>query len=123
MAMRPSTPTPPAASNTPAAAGAPTYTYVDLPDLAETFADSIGGAFFDGHLLRIEFCVGRLDPTKAQSAPTGRRFPACRLVLSTTAAVELMNTMQRMGAALVKAGVLKATPAQAASGELPATQD
>jgi hypothetical protein len=44
-------------------------------------------------------------------------------VLSTTAAVELMNTMQRMGAALVKAGVLKATPAQAASGELPATQD
>ena len=117
MAPRPPTPAPTAASNAPAAAGAPTYTYVDLPDLAETFADSIGSAFFDGHLLRIEFCVGRLDPTKPQPPPTGRRFPACRLVLSAAAAVELMNTMQRMSAALVKAGVLKSTPAQGASGE------
>ena len=117
MAERPPTQTPTAASNTPAAAGAPTYTYVDLPDLAETFADSIGGAFFDGHLLRIEFCVGRPDPSKPQPPATGRRFPACRLVLSTATAVELMNAMQRMSAALVKAGVLKSTPAQGASGE------
>jgi hypothetical protein len=123
MATRPPTPTPTAVSNASAAAGAPTYTYVDLPDLAETFADSIGSAFFDGHLLRIEFCIGRLDPSKPQSPPTGRRYPACRLVLSTAAAVELMNTVQRMSAALVKAGVLKSTPAQGASGESQTTQN
>jgi hypothetical protein len=123
MATRPPISTPVATSNATAAAGAPTYTYVDLPDLAETFADSIGGVFFDGHSLRIEFCVGRLDPSKPQPPQTGRRFPACRLVLSAAAAVELMNTMQRMSAALIKAGVLKSTPAQGASGEPQATQN
>jgi len=117
MAIRTPTPMPTAASNASLATGAPKYTYVDLPDLAETFADSIGGTIFDGHLLRIEFCVGRLDPSKPQQSPTGRRYPTCRLVLSTAAAVELMNTMQRVSAALVKAGVLKATPAQGASSE------
>lgn len=117
MATPPRTPTPTAASSAPAAAGAPTYTYVDLPDLAETFADSIGGTFFDGNLLRIEFCIGRLDALKPQTSPTGRRYPACRLVLSTTAAVELMNSMQRISAALVKAGVLKPTPAQVGPDE------
>jgi hypothetical protein len=122
MATPPRTPSPTAASNAPAAAGAPTYTYVDLPDLAETFADSIGGTFFDGHLLRIEFCVGRLDAFKPPTSPTGRRYPTCRLVLSTAAAVELMNSMQRVSAALVKAGVLKPTPVQGGPGESQATQ-
>jgi hypothetical protein len=110
-------PTPVVASNAPAAAAAPTYSYVDLPDLAETFADSIGSTFFDGQTLRIEFCVGRLDSFKPQTSPTGRRYPACRLVLSTAAAVELMNSMQRISAALVKAGVLKPTPVQGGPGE------
>ena len=123
MALRPPAPTPTAASNAPPAAETPKYTYVDLPDLAETFADSIGGTYFDGHLLRIEFCVGRLDPSKSQKPPTGQRFPACRLVLSTGAAVELINAMQRMSAVLVKAGVLKATPPQGATGGSHATQN
>ena len=123
MTTRPLNPPPAAASNAPAAAEAPKYTYVDLPDLAETFANSIGSTFFDGHLLRIEFCVGRLDPSKTQPPPTGRRVPACRLVLSTAAAVELMNTMQRVSAALVKAGVLKTTPAQVTSEESRSTRN
>jgi hypothetical protein len=94
------------------AAQGPTFRYVDLPDLAETFADSIESAFFDGQSLRIEFCVGRLDLTKPQAAPTGRRYPTCRLVLSPSAAIDLMNRMQQISAALVKAGVLKPTPIQ-----------
>ena len=38
---------------------------------------------------------------------TGKRYPACRLVLSASAAVDLMNKMQQITAGLIKAGVLK----------------
>jgi hypothetical protein len=34
------------------------------------------------------------------------------LILSPSAAVELMNRMQQVGSALTKAGILKAAPAQ-----------
>jgi hypothetical protein len=75
---------------------APTFQYIDRPDVLETFADSIEGTFFDGQTLRIEFCVNRLDPLKPNTPPTGRRYPACRLVLTPAAAVELMNRMQQI---------------------------
>jgi hypothetical protein len=74
---------------------APTFQYIDRPDVLETFADSIEGTFFDGQTLRIEFCVNRLDPLKPNTPPTGRRYPACRLVLTPAAAVELMNRMRQ----------------------------
>lgn len=37
----------------------------------------------------------------------GRRLPACRLVLTPRAAVELMNQTQQLMARMVQAGVLK----------------
>jgi len=96
----------PAASRPPA-----TIRYVDRPDLAETFADAISGLIFDGQSLRIEFAVTRLDEVKQDGPIAGRRFPACRLVLTPAAAVDLINRMQQVGAALAQAGLTKATPA------------
>jgi len=90
-----------------------TIRYVDRADMAETFADSITGLVFDGQTLRIEFGVTRLDDVKANAPRTARRYPACRLVLSPTTAVELINRMQQIGAALTQAGVMKAAPAKA----------
>jgi alpha-D-ribose 1-methylphosphonate 5-triphosphate synthase subunit PhnI len=87
-----------------------TIRYVDRADMAETFADSITGLVFDGQTLRIEFGVTRLDDVKANAQRTARRYPACRLVLSPATAVELINRMQQIGAALTQAGVVKATP-------------
>jgi hypothetical protein len=87
-----------------------TIRYVDRADMAETFADSITGLVFDGQTLRIEFGVTRLDDIKANTARTARRYPACRLVLSPSTAVELINRMQQIGAALTQAGVVKAAP-------------
>lgn len=84
------------------------FQYVDLPEVSETFADFVHRIQFDGQTLRIEFCVSRLEDQKPPAAATGKRFPACRLVLSATAAVDLMNKMQQITAGLVKAGVLKA---------------
>ena len=88
--------------NTPAQ-----FQYVDRPEVSETFADFVQRIQFDGQTLRIEFCVSRLDDQKPSAPATGKRFPACRMVLSTGAAIDLMNKMQQITAELVKAGVLK----------------
>src|SRR5262245_57045904 len=83
--------------------------HVDLPDLPETFADAIDHIHFDGQTLRVNFGVTRVGVTQAQPTPTtARRYPACRLVLSSGAAIELMNQMQRLKEGLVQAGVIKA---------------
>jgi hypothetical protein len=94
------------------------FRYVDRPDTPETFADSITGLFFDGQTLRIEFAVTRVDEVKPNAPITGRRYPACRVVLPPSAAVELINRMQQVGAALTQAGVVKPTPRP---GEAPKT--
>jgi len=90
--------------------------YLDRPDCLETFADSISGLSFDGQTLRLEFAVTRMDDVKPNTPVSGRRYPVCRLVLQPLAAVDLINRMQQVGAALAKAGVVKATPPAAAQG-------
>ena len=76
----------------------------------EAFADSIHELYFDGQSLRIEFGVTRLDDVEPNAPITGRRFPTQRLVLTPSAAVELINRMQQVGTALAQAGLLKTTP-------------
>src|SRR3954462_7560745 len=99
----------PAAVANPAAQTA-TIRYIDRPECSETFADSINSVYFDGQSLRIEFGITRLDDVKPNTPVTGRRLPAQRMVLPPLAAVELINRMQQVGAALTQAGVLKANP-------------
>jgi hypothetical protein len=84
--------------------------HVDRPDCMEVFADSINQLYFDGQSLRIEFGTTRLDDVKPNAPITGRRYPTQRLVLTPTAAVDLINRMQQVAAALAQAGVLKAAP-------------
>src|SRR5580765_7153257 len=85
-----------------------TYQYVDRPEIAETFADFVNRIQFDGQTLRLEFCVTRIEDQSASEGAKATRYPACRLVLSAAAAVDLMNKMQQITANLIKAGVLKA---------------
>jgi len=87
-----------------------TLRYIDRPECMETFADSISHLSFDGQALRIEFAVTRMDDVKPNAPMSGRRQPACRLVLPPAAAVELINRMQQIAAALTQAGVLRANP-------------
>jgi hypothetical protein len=90
------------------------FRYVDRPDCPETFADSITGLAFDGQTLRLEFAVTRVDEIKANTPVSGRRYPACRLVLPPAAAIDLINKMQQVAAALTQAGMLKPTQKAAA---------
>ena len=106
---------PPAAKPASAAVGqsdrqAATIRYIDRPDIEETFADSVSGLIFDGQALRIEFAVTRLDEVKPNAPITGRRYPASRIVLPPAAAVDLINRMQQVAAALTQAGIVKAAP-------------
>ena len=89
------------------------YQYVDRPEIAEIFADFVQRIQFDGQTLRFEFCVSRMEDQKPPAPGTGKRYPACRLVLSASAAVDLMNKMQQITAGLIKAGVLKADAVEA----------
>ena len=91
--------------------------YVDQPECRETFADSINNVFFDGQTMRIEFGITRMDDVKQGAPLTGRRYPACRLVLPANAAVELINRMQQAGAALQQAGLVKQNPPAAQKPE------
>ena len=104
---------------TPTGAASATIRYVDRADMVETFADSVTGLIFDGQTLRIEFGVTRFDDMKPNAPITGRRYPACRLVLPPAAAVDLINRMQQIAAALTQAGVVKA--AQRPGTPLPKT--
>ena len=87
-----------------------TLHFIDRPELSETFADSINGVLFDGQSLRIEFGVSRLDDIRPDVPATGRRYPACRLVLTPSAAIDLINRMQQVASALTQAGVAQAGP-------------
>jgi hypothetical protein len=105
----------PSAAAAPAAVGdagrqAATIRYLDRADMVETFADSITGLIFDGQTLRIEFGVTRFDDVRPNTPISGRRYPACRLVLPPAAAVDLINRMQQIAAALTQAGVVKQAP-------------
>lgn len=87
-----------------------TVRYIDRPEVAETFADSITNVTFDGQTLRLEFAVTRLDDVKPNTPLTGRRYPASRLVLSPSAALDLINRVQQITAAMTQAGTLKSNP-------------
>ena len=105
----------PAATATPAAAPpAPKLQYVDRLDCDEVFVDTVSKISFDGQTLRMEFAVTRLDDVAPNTPPTGRLIPSVRLVLPPRTAVDLMNRMQQITAALIQAGYLKQTPTPAA---------
>jgi hypothetical protein len=108
-----SNPAPAASAGSPERSAA-SIRYVDRADMVETFADSVTGLIFDGQTLRIEFGVTRFDDVKPNAPITGRRYPACRLVLPPVAAVDLINRMQQIAAALTQAGVVKAAQRPAA---------
>lgn len=91
----------------------PSVRYVDLPELHEIFADSLHAVAWDGQTMRLEFCVTRYEEGgSAGAAAGGRRYPACRLVLTASAVAALYNRLHQTVAAMAEAGLIaKAPPA------------
>ena len=88
----------------------PQIHFVDRPEVAETFADSIHGIVFDGQTMRIDLCTTRMDQPQPQKDPTARQYPVCRLVLPPIAAIDLYNKLQHILQALEKDGKITRNP-------------
>jgi hypothetical protein len=76
--------------------------YVDLPEVSETFADSLKLALFDGQSVRIEFCVTRYDEPSPPNPQTARKYTVCRLVLTSEAATDLLDQLHNLNEAIKK---------------------
>lgn len=88
--------------------------YEDRPELNETFADTVQRMTFDGRTLRIEFCAVRMDdPDPKAKKRTGKSVPVSRIVLDLDGAVDMLNKMNSLQAALQNTGVITTTPAAA----------
>ncbi len=85
----------------------PKTLFVDRPEVLETFADSIRAITSDGQSTRFEFCVSRMDKPNPPKPPTARQYPACRLVLTPNATLDLFNKLQQIISALEKTGAIK----------------
>jgi hypothetical protein len=86
---------------------APQITYVDRPEIAETFVDTLRRAGFDGINVRIEFTVNRLDDPQPPAPPTGQALTACRLVIPLTGFLALVQQLDALVKTLQAKGVLR----------------
>ena len=78
--------------------------YIDIPDLSETFVDSLGMFTYENRLARLDFRVTRLDMPKP---PTAKQYPACRMVMTTEVIVDLCNQLNQIMGVLVQEGIIK----------------
>jgi hypothetical protein len=86
--------------------------HVDRPEVNETFADAVGKVFFDGSVARIEFLVSRWKEAKEHDVAEGVAVTACRLVLSSSGLLELIDRMDQLRGALEADGRLRRTGAK-----------
>ncbi|HTD90925.1 MAG TPA: hypothetical protein VK663_09700 [Burkholderiales bacterium] len=82
-------------------------THVDLPELAETFADRIGNSTADGHHVRVELLVTRPDRLEPPHLPTAKTYRVARMILTMDCAMALHRQLALMFDALAKQGALK----------------
>ncbi|RZJ01828.1 MAG: hypothetical protein EON90_02130 [Brevundimonas sp.] len=80
---------------------------VDRPELMETYADEIGPIMFGQGQFKMDLLVHRFgEPKPGDAQPSGTKVPTARLVLSTSAMVELINACVRMRDFLHQKGII-----------------
>jgi hypothetical protein len=95
----------------------PQLTYLDRPEVSETFADSLARAWCDAsHNVRMEFVVNRVDEPKPGAAPTGKAITACRLVIPGPGLVDLYAKLGALINMLQQQGVIKTVTQPPTSG-------
>jgi hypothetical protein len=99
--------------------GPPEPKYIDRPEISEVFADRLEHLFFDGATLRMEFTVTRTDPAhsdpgKPIAEPRQWSYTACRVVLSSRGAAEMINKVLELQRVMTQQGLLQSrAPVQA----------
>lgn len=85
----------------------PRLTYVDRPDIADTFVDALRRATFDGVNVRIEFTVNRLEDPQPPSPPTGKALTACRVIIPLMGFLAMAKQFDTLVQTLRAQGVLR----------------
>ena len=86
------------------------FQYTDRLEITETFANSVSKCFFSEGVANIELCVTRFDRPDPPNPPTGKKYPACRLVLTPQAVIQLFQGLTGIMQAMEKEGIIKANP-------------
>lgn len=86
--------------------------YVDLPEVRETFVDSIKLSTFNSGVLRVELCSSRLqDPPKDKNVtPIVKQYPVVRLVMTPDLAVDLFNQLNQFLGMMKQQGLINEVP-------------
>jgi len=86
-------------------------TFVDRPEVMETFVDHVRITTWHDNTLRLELCVTRVDdPTPAGELPTAHIYPVARLALTATAGVQLQEMVGKWFAMMEAQGAIQRTP-------------
>ena len=85
-------------------------TYIDIPDVFETFVDSVNTFTLEGQITRMELCVTRIGEINPPKEPSPKRYPACRLILTPEAVVDIHNRLKGMISIMEKTGVISRKP-------------
>jgi hypothetical protein len=86
--------------------------YVDRPEVGETFADALRSAVCRDGVMRVDLCVLRLDDPIVGRPQTGKMYPAIRLAMPISTAIALRDLLSQNLTELEKQGVLKPIVAQ-----------
>ena len=81
--------------------------YEERLDVTETFANSMDKCIFSEGVANIELCVTRLDKPEPPNPPTGKKYPACRLVLTPQAVIQLFQGLTGIMRAMENEGIIK----------------
>jgi hypothetical protein len=95
----------------------PTMTYVDRPEISETFADSCARMTVEGLNAKIEFVVNRMDDPRPPAPPTGKAMTVCRIVIPLPGMIDLHGKLTQLIGALQAKGVIKAIAQLPQSGK------
>lgn len=81
--------------------------YIDRPELAETFVDSIGMVNMNNGIGSIELCVTRFDKLEPPKPVTAKKYPVARIVITPQALIELHQNLAKFMAVMEKEGIIK----------------
>jgi hypothetical protein len=85
----------------------PMLTYLDRPEIPETYADSLIRASIEGFNVKLEFVVNRMDDPRPPAPPTGKSITTCRLVLPLPGMLQLHAQLTNLIGTLQAQGALK----------------
>ena len=82
----------------------PSYRIKDEPAVTEIYANKIVSAIFDGHVVSLTLGNGRIAPERADEQPKEEIsiHVNCRIALSPSAALEVVNSINNIMATVQK---------------------